>query len=73
MRPFQSIATSLVAAADADALACRRGGRRDDGFAKRLFAENFAPDGKSYACFVRRYDAAHLASIACKQSAPCGF
>jgi hypothetical protein len=30
-------------------------------FPNRLFAENFAPQGKSYACFTRRYDAAHLA------------
>jgi hypothetical protein len=29
--------------------------------AKRVFAENYAAKGKSYACFVRRYDAAHLA------------
>jgi hypothetical protein len=33
----------------------------DEQYAKRMFAENFAPQGKSYACFVRRYDAAHLA------------
>jgi hypothetical protein len=32
-----------------------------DGFAKRLFANNLATDGKSYACFTRRYDADHLA------------
>ncbi len=33
-----------------------------DAYAKRLFADHFAAEGKSYACFVRRYDAAHLAS-----------
>jgi hypothetical protein len=30
-------------------------------FAKRLFADHFATGGKSYACFVRHYDRAHLA------------
>jgi hypothetical protein len=29
-------------------------------YAKRMFAEKFAAAGKSYACFVRRYDATHL-------------
>jgi hypothetical protein len=32
-----------------------------NGFAKRLFAEHFAAGGKSYACFTRRYERAHLA------------
>jgi hypothetical protein len=43
----------LAAAAD--------GARADEQYAKRLFAGNFAAQGKSYACFVRRYDGAHLA------------
>jgi hypothetical protein len=30
-------------------------------YAKRLFADNFAKQDKSYACFVRHYDSAHLA------------
>ena len=30
-------------------------------FAKRMFAERLAAKGVSYACFTRRYDAAHLA------------
>ena len=30
-------------------------------YGKRIFAERFDAKGKSYACFVRRYDAAHLA------------
>jgi hypothetical protein len=30
-------------------------------FAKRLFAHDVAAKGKTYACFTRRYDAAHLA------------
>jgi hypothetical protein len=45
-------------------LAGAGGARADDqgdAFAKRLFAGNFAKQDKSYACFVRRYDAAHLA------------
>lgn len=32
----------------------------DDGYARRMFAGGVAA-GKSYACFVRRYDARHLA------------
>ena len=32
-----------------------------DQYAKRMFAKQFAAKGKSYACFARRYDAAHLA------------
>jgi hypothetical protein len=35
-----------------------------DQFAKRLFAGDVAKHDKSYACFVRRYDAAHLAKHA---------
>ena len=31
-----------------------------EAFAKRIFAGKVADKGKSYACFVRRYDAAHL-------------
>ena len=30
-------------------------------YAKRMFAGRFDAKGKSYACFARRYDAAHLA------------
>jgi hypothetical protein len=30
-------------------------------FATRLFAANYAPQAKPYACFVRRYDTVHLA------------
>ena len=32
-----------------------------DQYARRLFVGNIAAKGKSYACFKRRYDAAHLA------------
>ena len=31
-----------------------------DAFAKRLFAGSIASTGKSYVCFARRYEAAHL-------------
>lgn len=31
-----------------------------DAYAKRIFAGKVAHKGKSYACFARRYDAAHL-------------
>jgi hypothetical protein len=34
---------------------------RNSGFADRLFAQQLGKQDKSYACFVRRYDAAHLA------------
>jgi len=36
-------------------------GVQADQYAKRMFAGKFAAQGKSYACFARRYDAAHLA------------
>ncbi len=38
----------------------------DDGdvYAKRLFADHFDAQGTSFACFIRRYDAAHLSSHA---------
>jgi hypothetical protein len=35
-----------------------------DQFGKRLFASDIASHDKSYACFVRHYDAAHLAKHA---------
>jgi hypothetical protein len=37
-----------------------RAGETDDGFAERLFAGDIARQQKSYACFVRMYDAVHL-------------
>lgn len=36
-------------------------GDSGDAYAKRLFAGNIGSQDKLYACFVRRYDAAHLA------------
>lgn len=50
-------ALAMLAAAASGACAADA----NDQFAKRMFVENFAPQGKSDACFVRRYDAAHLA------------
>ena len=32
----------------------------EDGFSKRLFAGDVETQDKPYACFLRRYDAAHL-------------
>jgi hypothetical protein len=58
------LAVGVAVAAILAALAAGGSARAaDDGeaYAKRLFAEHFAAEGKSYACFVRRYDAAHLA------------
>ena len=37
-----------------------RAEEREDSFASRLFAGNLGKEAKSYACFVRVYDAAHL-------------
>lgn len=50
-------AATAARAGDGDEVSADRAKR----FATRLFADNYAPDAKSYACFVRRYDAAHLA------------
>jgi hypothetical protein len=40
---------------------CQAAGAPDDGVAKRLFAGDAGTPHKSFACFVRKYDAAHLA------------
>jgi len=59
---FPAIAAGLIATAAAltppSAPAAER--NADDDFANRMFAGSM-PDPKAYACFVRRYDAAHLA------------
>jgi hypothetical protein len=39
----------------------------DIAFSKRMFAGG-APQPKGYACFVRRYDAAHMAQHRCRRS-----
>lgn len=36
--------------------------QKDSAFTKRLFAADISKQKKSYACFVRKYDAAHLAN-----------
>jgi hypothetical protein len=36
-------------------------GDNGDEYSKRMFGSNFGKQDKSYACFVRRYDADHLA------------
>jgi hypothetical protein len=55
-------AYSIAGLAALALLAAAAGGAHaDELYAKRLFAKNFAAQGKSYACFTRRYDAAHLA------------
>lgn len=51
----------LAAVAVGGSSAWAADGDNSDGFAKRLFAGNIEKQDKSYACFVRRYDAAHLA------------
>jgi hypothetical protein len=38
-----------------------KAGKSDQGFAKRLFGGEVTAKKKSYVCFVRHYDAAHLA------------
>jgi hypothetical protein len=60
---YRSVAAIAIFAA---VMAAGYGARAEDGdngeaYAKRLFANNFAKQDKSYACFVRRYDAAHMA------------
>jgi hypothetical protein len=51
----------LAAAAICAAMPARADDRQADlDFARRMFAGN-VPDPKAYACFTRRYDAAHLA------------
>ncbi|HEX3938799.1 MAG TPA: hypothetical protein VHX43_14940 [Xanthobacteraceae bacterium] len=59
---FPAIAAGLIAAAAALAPPPAPAAERtaDADFAKRMFAGS-VPNPKAYACFVRRYDAAHLA------------
>jgi len=57
---YLSIAALAVCAALAAATCARAADT--DAFATRLFAGKIATAGKSYACFMRRYDAAHLAA-----------
>jgi len=57
------IAVLAMLAVMAAGSAGARAAEGDDGaaYAKKLFAGNVGKQDKNYACFVRRYDAAHLA------------
>jgi hypothetical protein len=59
VRAFSLIAMSMVAALAAGVSLARAA--EADGFAKRMFDGGLAAKGKTRACFVRHYDAAHLA------------
>jgi hypothetical protein len=62
MRPRLPIAAVTIATMLATMAAGSVGAsaeEADDGFAKRLFAGDVAKQQKTYACFVRVYDAAH--------------
>ena len=56
-----AIGTVIAALAAGGAGVHAEAASTDNGFAKRLFAGDPGKQAKSYACFVRRYDAAHLA------------
>lgn len=61
---MRSRAIVLLTALTALAVTCGSRARAEDNagqYAKRIFAGAPAAKGKSYACFMRRYDAAHLA------------
>lgn len=63
MCPRLSLAAVAIIAGIATSAAGSFGARAeeaDDGFAKRLFAGDIAKQEKSYACFVRVYEATHL-------------
>ena len=51
-----AVVTTTLAAGGSPA----RAAESEDSFASRLFAGNLGKQAKSYACFVRVYDAAHL-------------
>jgi len=62
MRPrlaSAAVAVVTLIAAAVTTLAARAA-ESEDSFASRLFAGNLGKEAKSYACFVRVYDAAHL-------------
>ena len=56
-----AIGTMIAALAAGGAGAHAEAASTDHGFAKRLLAGDPGKQEKSYACFVRQYDAAHLA------------
>ena len=55
-----AVVAMLTAAAVTGGTARADDAANSEAFAKRMFAGKVADKGKSYACFVRRYDAAHL-------------
>ena len=55
-----AVATLIAAATLAAGGSPARAAESEDSFASRLFAGNLGKEAKSYACFVRVYDAAHL-------------
>lgn len=56
-----AIGTMIAALAAGGTCARAEAASTDNGFAKLLFAGDPGKQEKSYACFVRQYDAAHLA------------
>src|SRR3954465_1467265 len=56
-----AVAVGTIIAVLAAAGAHAEAASTNNGFAKRLFAGDPGKQAKSYACFVRLYDAAHLA------------
>src|SRR5262245_53347725 len=62
MRPRLSIVAVAVVSLIATAITAlaARAAESEDSFAGRLFAGNLDKQAKSYACFVRVYNAAHL-------------
>jgi hypothetical protein len=54
---FAMLAAMLAGGSSARAV----DGDNGDVYSKRMFGSDFGKQDKSYACFVRRYDAAHLA------------
>jgi hypothetical protein len=55
------VAVATLAALSAVSAATAEEDGKSEAFAKRMFARDAGKQTKSYACFVRRYDAAHLA------------
>ena len=60
MRVMMLVAGALAAAAGFAGEAAMADDSPDIAFSKRMFAGS-APQPKGYACFIRRYDAAHMA------------
>src|SRR5262245_10354548 len=60
-RPLAVLAASVLLAFAAGS-ARAEDGKKDGEFTRQLFAADISKQKKSYACFVRKYDAAHLAS-----------